>query len=94
MCGIVGIFNSNLSQPELRKLIVKLAKRLRHRGPDWSGVKMVARGAIAHERLAIVDPESGSQPLTADVGDSKIITLAVNGEIYNHAEIAAGLVAH
>lgn len=91
MCGIVGIFNSNLSQPELRKLIVKLAKRLRHRGPDWSGVKMVARGAIAHERLAIVDPESGSQPLTADVGDSKIITLAVNGEIYNHAEIAAGL---
>ena len=98
MCGIVGIFNSNLKPEELRKLIVRLAKRLRHRGPDWSGVKVVEGGAIAHERLAIVDPESGSQPLTTDVpaGDASTfatakITLAVNGEIYNHREIAGAL---
>lgn len=98
MCGIVGIFNSNLRPEELRKLIVVLAKRLRHRGPDWSGVKLVEGGAIAHERLAIVDPESGSQPLTTDApaGDAGAlatakITLAVNGEIYNHQEVADGL---
>ena len=74
---------------------MNLAKRLRHRGPDWSGVKMVQNGAIAHERLAIVDPESGSQPLTAPAkrkdGADCVITLAVNGEIYNHKDIAAKL---
>ena len=69
---------------------MQLGKRIRHRGPDWSGVCEVARGAIVHERLAIVDPESGEQPLTCEVpweGGKKQITLAVNGEIYNHEEL-------
>ena len=84
MCGIVAVFQSSDSAENLRKLIVQQAKRLRHRGPDWSGIVQVKGGAIAHERLAIVDPESGSQPLQTPDGK---ITLAVNGEIYNHESL-------
>jgi asparagine synthase (glutamine-hydrolysing) len=90
MCGIVAIFGSTEKPSVTRKLIVEMAKKLRHRGPDWSGVKLIENGAIAHERLAIVDPESGEQPLVAKVGDSEL-TLAVNGEIYNHLEIREAL---
>ena len=88
MCGIVAIFDASENKEELRKLIVRLAKTLRHRGPDWSGVKQVPRGVIAHERLAIVDPESGSQPLQTP---DKQVTLAVNGEIYNHVRLKKSL---
>jgi len=100
MCGIVAIFNSTAKKEDLRKLIVALAKLIRHRGPDWSGIRLVAGGgAIAHERLAIVDPESGSQPLemtvphptAADPSGTALITLAVNGEIYNHLDLAKEL---
>ena len=92
MCGIVGIFGSNVPSDELRKIIVAMAKKIRHRGPDWSGVKIVRNGAIAHERLAIVDPESGEQPLCYVLpSSSEELTLAVNGEIYNHMELKAGL---
>ncbi len=62
--------------------------RLRHRGPDWSGIQIIGNNAIVHERLAIVDPESGSQPLLSPEGD---VILAVNGEIYNHEELRAEL---
>ena len=84
MCGIVAIFDSGDSAENLRKLIIQQAKRVRHRGPDWSGLKEVMNGVIAHERLAIVDPESGSQPLQTPDGT---VTLAVNGEIYNHESL-------
>ena len=87
MCGIVAIFGSSEAPSTTRKLIVEMAKKLRHRGPDWSGVKMIQNGAIAHERLAIVDPESGEQPLCCSLDASNELTLAVNGEIYNHLEL-------
>ena len=93
MCGIVAIFASTLGDSELRKEILDAGKRLRHRGPDWSGVKLLSNEshggiAIEHERLAIIDPESGAQPLVSADGN---ITLAVNGEIYNYRELQAQL---
>lgn len=84
MCGIVGIFN--LKQPEqiLRKQALAMSKKLRHRGPDWSGIYSNGKAILAHERLAIVDPQSGGQPILSRDGK---LALAVNGEIYNHREI-------
>jgi len=88
MCGILGIFGSTLNDVELRKKLVECSRRLRHRGPDWSGYRLFGNNAIAHERLAIIDPESGAQPLeSAD----KSIIVAANGEIYNYKELYAGL---
>ena len=92
MCGFVGCFDLNSgSQPiadglkeELRAQILEMSKRIRHRGPDWSGVYTGNNAILSHERLAIVDPLSGKQPLVSD--DEKII-LAVNGEIYNQKEL-------
>jgi asparagine synthase (glutamine-hydrolysing) len=84
MCGIVGVFNLKSEPEELRKQVLKMSKRLRHRGPDWSGIYCSKNSILAHERLSIVDPESGGQPLYSK--DRKLI-LAVNGEIYNHQEI-------
>lgn len=87
MCGIVAILeHGDLSDARARA--VRQAQTLRHRGPDWSGAWSDARFAIAHERLAIVDPESGEQPLRS--ADGRFL-LAVNGEIYNHAELRASL---
>ncbi|MBR4629570.1 MAG: asparagine synthase B [Treponema sp.] len=94
MCGFVGAFDLSAGgQPiddalkaELRKQILEQSKTIRHRGPDWSGVYAGDNAILSHERLAIVDPLSGKQPLVSD--DGKII-LAVNGEIYNHKEIRA-----
>lgn len=86
MCGIVGIFNIQDQKPELRNKVLKMAQKLRHRGPDWSGIYVGNTAILAHERLSIVDPESGGQPLYSP--DRKQI-LAVNGEIYNHREIRA-----
>ncbi|MBP5520387.1 MAG: asparagine synthase B [Treponema sp.] len=92
MCGFVGCFDLNSgSQPiaeglkeELRSQILEMSKKIRHRGPDWSGVYTGENAILSHERLAIVDPLSGKQPLVSD--DEKII-LAVNGEIYNHKQL-------
>lgn len=84
MCGIVCAFNIKQSVDELRPQILNLAKRIRHRGPDWSGIYSNDKAILAHERLAIVDPASGRQPLFSK--DGKLV-LAVNGEIYNHQEI-------
>ena len=84
MCGIVCAFNLKQKQDVLRPQILKMSKLLRHRGPDWSGIYSCDNAILSHERLAIVDPASGKQPLYSP--DKKII-LAANGEIYNHLEL-------
>ena len=84
MCGITGIFQIKQQSKELRSKVLKMAQKLRHRGPDWSGVYVGGSAIMAHERLSIVDPQSGGQPLYSP--DRKHI-LAVNGEIYNHRDI-------
>ena len=86
MCGIVGAFDLKTNAQELRPQVLEMSKKLRHRGPDWSGIYCGEKAIIAHERLSIVDPESGGQPLYSK--DKKLI-LGVNGEIYNHREIRA-----
>ena len=84
MCGIVSIFNINKQTHELRDKALRMSQKIRHRGPDWSGIYCGGSAILAHERLSIVDPESGGQPLFSP--DKKQV-LAVNGEIYNHQEI-------
>jgi asparagine synthase (glutamine-hydrolysing) len=84
MCGIVGVFDLKTDAQELRTQVLKQSKKLRHRGPDWSGIYCGEKAIIAHERLSIVDPESGGQPLYSK---NKKLILGVNGEIYNHREI-------
>ncbi len=84
MCGIVGVFDIKGSVEGLRPQVLEMAKRVRHRGPDWSGIYVSEKAILAHERLSIVDPQSGRQPLFSP--DRKQI-LAVNGEIYNHQEL-------
>jgi asparagine synthase (glutamine-hydrolysing) len=84
MCGIVAIFNIKKQTPMLRQKALTMSQKLRHRGPDWSGIYCGGSAILAHERLSIVDPESGQQPLFSE--DKKQV-LAVNGEIYNHQTI-------
>ncbi len=94
MCGFIGCFDlASGGKPieeglreELRAQVLEMSKKIRHRGPDWSGVYTGPNAILSHERLSIVDPLSGKQPLVSD--DQKII-LAANGEIYNHKEIRA-----
>ncbi|WP_339660544.1 asparagine synthase B [Croceibacter atlanticus] len=84
MCGIVCAFDLKEKSEVLRPQVLEMAKAIRHRGPDWSGIYSDDKVILAHERLAIVDPASGKQPLLSD--DCKLI-LAANGEIYNHREL-------
>ncbi|WP_018464860.1 asparagine synthase B [Segatella paludivivens] len=84
MCGIVAIFNIKEQTSELRQKALRMSQKIRHRGPDWNGIYCGCSAILAHERLSIVDPESGKQPLFSP--DKKQI-LAVNGEIYNHHDI-------
>ena len=84
MCGIAAIFNIKSDVSALRPKALAMSKKIRHRGPDWSGIYCGKSAILAHERLSIVDPESGGQPLFSP--DRKQI-LAVNGEIYNHRDI-------
>ncbi len=84
MCGIVAILNVKEQSPELRQQALRMSQKIRHRGPDWSGIYCGGSAILAHERLSIVDPESGGQPLYSP--DKKQV-LAVNGEIYNHQDI-------
>ncbi len=84
MCGFVGAFNITSNSGDMRERVIQMSKKVRHRGPDWSGVYTSNNCILAHERLAIVDPFSGKQPLKSKDGK---LTLAVNGEIYNHLEI-------
>ena len=84
MCGIVSILNVKGQTQELRQKALRMSQKIRHRGPDWSGIYCGGSAILAHERLSIVDPESGGQPLYSP--DRKQV-LAVNGEIYNHQDI-------
>ena len=84
MCGIVAIFNVKEQTAEWRQKALRMSQKIRHRGPDWSGIYTGGTAILAHERLSIVDPESGRQPLYSP--DNKQ-GLAVNGEIYNHQDI-------
>jgi asparagine synthase (glutamine-hydrolysing) len=84
MCGIIGVFDLKVKAAELRPQVLTMSKKVRHRGPDWSGIYCGEKAILAHERLAIVDPTSGAQPLYSEDGD---VVLSVNGEIYNHMEL-------
>ena len=84
MCGIVCAFDLKQRSDVLRPQILEMSKRIRHRGPDWSGIFDNDKAILAHERLAIVDPASGKQPLFSQ--DQRFV-LAANGEIYNHREL-------
>lgn len=84
MCGIVCAFDIKEESSQLRPKVLEMSKNIRHRGPDWSGVFDCDNAILAHERLAIVDPTSGKQPLFNSKGT---LVLAVNGEIYNHQEL-------
>ncbi len=84
MCGIVCVFDAKQGTDVLRPKIIEMSKKIRHRGPDWSGIYQGEKVIFAHERLAIVDPTSGKQPLFSVDGS---IVLAINGEIYNHQEL-------
>jgi asparagine synthase (glutamine-hydrolysing) len=84
MCGIVCAFNLKQPSEKLRPQLLAMSKNIRHRGPDWSGIFNNDKSIMTHERLAIVDPTSGKQPLFSE--DKKLV-LAANGEIYNHIEL-------
>jgi asparagine synthase (glutamine-hydrolysing) len=84
MCGIVCAFDLKQKSEVLRPQILEMSKTIRHRGPDWSGIFDNEKAVMAHERLAIVDPASGKQPLFSPDGQ---LVLAANGEIYNHREL-------
>jgi len=88
MCGIVGVFELKKEPGSLRTQVLEMSKKLRHRGPDWSGIYVGKKAILAHERLSIVDPESGRQPLFTK--DRKVV-LSVNGEIFNHQDIRSRL---
>ncbi|WP_349984830.1 asparagine synthase B [Stenotrophomonas sp. WHRI 8082] len=91
MCSIFGIFGLQAGDdlPALRRHALESSQRQRHRGPDWSGVYLDDGALLVHERLAIVDPAGGSQPLLSEDGE---LALAVNGEIYNHQQLKAELI--
>ncbi|NAS32465.1 asparagine synthase B [Flavobacteriaceae bacterium R38] len=88
MCGIVCAFELKESSELMRSRLLEMSKKIRHRGPDWSGVFSHENAVLAHERLAIVDPASGRQPLLSE--DKKLV-LAANGEIYNHKQLRTEL---
>ncbi len=88
MCGIVCAFELKQDVTTLRPQLLEMSKRIRHRGPDWNGVYDSKNAILAHERLAIVDPSSGKQPLFSK---DKSIVLAANGEIYNHKALRESL---
>ena len=84
MCGIVCAFDLKQDSEYLRPQILEMSKKIRHRGPDWSGIYSSDNAIMGHERLAIVDPTSGKQPL---LNEEETLVLAANGEIYNHLEL-------
>ncbi|OEH74016.1 asparagine synthetase [glutamine-hydrolyzing] 2 [Cyclospora cayetanensis] len=89
MCGVTAILLSPLEQSALRQLCLSRSKLIRHRGPDWNGIEVINYGgnrihALAHERLSIVDPTSGKQPLN---DPDRVVVCTANGEIYNHMQL-------
>uniref|UniRef100_A0A6N2M036 asparagine synthase (glutamine-hydrolyzing) n=1 Tax=Salix viminalis TaxID=40686 RepID=A0A6N2M036_SALVM len=91
MCGILAVLGCTDNSQAKRSRIIELSRRLRHRGPDWSGLHCYEDCYLAHQRLAIVDPASGDQPL---YNQDKTVVVTVNGEIYNHKELRAQLKSH
>ena len=87
MCGIIAAFGLNQTK-KIRNQVLEMSGKIRHRGPDWSGIYSSKNAILAHERLSIVDPKSGKQPLYSK---DKNLILTANGEIYNHQEIKANL---
>ena len=86
MCGIVAIYNNQIKfDKDMRSKSLSMSKKVRHRGPDWSGIYTSDHAILAHERLSIVDVKSGKQPI---ISNNDEIILAVNGEIYNHKLIS------
>ena len=83
MCGIVAAFDIKNSN-NLRNQVLEMSRRIRHRGPDWSGIYTSENAILTHERLSIVDPKSGGQPIISKNND---LILAANGEIYNHNDL-------
>ena len=83
MCGIVCAFETK-AKKNIRSQVLEMSKKIRHRGPDWSGIFSNDSAILSHERLSIVDPSSGKQPLYSE--DNRYV-LAANGEIYNHQEL-------
>ena len=88
MCGIVCALDLKQDPDFLRSQVLEMSKKVRHRGPDWSGIYGTKNALLAHERLAIVDPASGNQPIFSE--DRNLI-LAANGEIYNHRVLKENL---
>ena len=84
MCGIACAFDLKEKSDVIRPKILEMSRRIRHRGPDWSGIYSSNNAILAHERLGIVDPTSGKQPIYSN--DKKLV-LAANGEIYNHRKL-------
>ena len=84
MCGIVAIYNNQLKfDKHMRSKSLSMSKKVRHRGPDWSGIYSSDHAILAHERLSIVDVHSGKQPL---ISSDENLILTINGEIYNHLD--------
>ena len=88
MCGIVCALDLKQDSDFLRSQVLKMSKKVRHRGPDWSGIYETKNALLAHERLAIVDPASGNQPIFSE---DRSLVLAANGEIYNHRALKENL---
>ena len=84
MCSIFGVLEIRQDIKTVRKMALRQSRLLRHRGPDWSGIHVAGNAVLAHERLAIVDINTGAQPILSESG---LQALAVNGEIYNHCDI-------
>ncbi len=84
MCSIFGVLQIRQDLKSVRKMALRQSRLLRHRGPDWSGIYAAGNAVLAHERLAIVDVNTGAQPILSESGRQ---ALAVNGEIYNHQPI-------
>eukprot|EP00882_Tetradesmus_deserticola_P015623 GHRQ01016648.1.p1 GENE.GHRQ01016648.1~~GHRQ01016648.1.p1 ORF type:complete len:150 (+),score=44.75 GHRQ01016648.1:110-559(+) len=90
MCGILACLASTDDGPAMRARVLALSRRQRHRGPDWSGMFQWKNSFLAHERLAIIDPASGDQPL---FNEDKTVSVCVNGEIYNYKELREQILA-
>ena len=84
MCSIFGVLEIRQDLKSVRKMALRQSRLLRHRGPDWSGIYAADNAVLAHERLSIVDVNTGAQPILSESGRQ---ALAVNGEIYNHQDI-------
>ena len=84
MCSIFGVLEIRQDLETVRQMALRQSRLMRHRGPDWSGVHAAGNAVLAHERLSIVDVNTGAQPL---ISESGLQSLAVNGEIYNHQNI-------